>query len=90
MRSHFGRSGVHHHRRVDAVEHALVQHDDLAAAALFGRGAEDLHGDAEFVGERSEREARADRGAGDHVVATGVADAGQRVVLGADADGERA
>ena len=74
----------------DAVEHALVEHDDLAAAAFLGRGAEDLDGDAEVVGQRRERQAGADRGGGDDVVATRMADAGQRVVLGADADGERA
>ena len=37
--------GVDHHRRVGAVEGAPLEQEDLAAAALLGRGAE--HGDRE-------------------------------------------
>ena len=79
------RRGVHHHRRVDAVEGAALEHQDLAAAALLGRRAEHLHGQPEVVGERGEREAGAGGRGGDDVVAARVADPGQGVVLGADA-----
>jgi hypothetical protein len=68
--------GVDHHRGVDAVEHAGVEHQDLAAAALLGRRPDDLHGEAELVGERREREPGPDRGRGDDVVAARVADPG--------------
>jgi metal-dependent amidase/aminoacylase/carboxypeptidase family protein len=71
------------------ADKAALEHQYLAAAAFFGGCAEDLDRDAELVGQRRERETRADRGRGDHVVTAGVADAGERVVLGADADGER-
>ena len=41
---------VDHHRRMDVVEDALLEHDHLAAAALFGRRAEHRHRDPELVG----------------------------------------
>ena len=44
--------GVDHHRRVGAVEGAPLEQEDLAAAALFGRGAEDRDRQAEVVGQR--------------------------------------
>lgn len=34
--------GVRHHARIEAVIHPLVQEDDLAAAALLGRRADQL------------------------------------------------
>ena len=82
-------TGVDHHRHVDAVEGAPLEQQDLAAAALLGRGADDPHGHAEVVGHGGQGQARADGGRGDHVVAAGVADPGQRVVLGADGDLQR-
>ena len=42
--------GVDHHRGVDAVEGAALEHEHLAAAALLGRGAEHAHGEPEVVG----------------------------------------
>ncbi len=83
------RRGVHHQRRVHAGEGSAVEHEDLAAAAFFGRGAEDRQRDAELVDERRERERGADRARGDDVVAARVTDDGQRVVLGADRDVQR-
>lgn len=82
------RSGMDH-RRVQAVERAALQHDDLAAAALLGRGAEHRDGQAEVVSARREGAGGADRGRGDDVVLAGVSESGQRVVLGADPDVQR-
>ena len=86
----FERRRVHHHRRVHAVERAAFEHEDLAAAALFGRRADDRDRDAELVDERREREPGADGGRGDDVVPARVPDARQRVVLRADREVQRA
>ena len=53
-----GRPGVDHQRRVHAVEDAPLEHEDLAAAALLGRCAEHLDGDAEVVGDAGQRRGR--------------------------------
>ena len=84
-----GRRGVDHHRRVEAVEDTGVEHLDLAATAFLGRRAEDRDGDAEIVGQRGKRMSGADRGGRDDVVSAGMADAGEGVVLGADAEVQR-
>jgi hypothetical protein len=75
---------VHHHRSVNAGERAALEEEDLSPAALFGRRADDAHGQVEIVDERREREAGADRGRGDDVVTARVTDARQRVILRAD------
>jgi len=80
---------VHHHRGVDAGEGAALEHEDLAAAAFLGGGAEHSHGDPEVVGERRQRERRRDRSGRDHVVPAGMSDAGQGVVLRTDAEDQR-
>ncbi len=67
-----------------------LEHDHLATAPLLGRGPEHPHGQAECIGERCEPEARPDRRGGDDVVAAGVADLRERVVLGADGEHEGA
>ena len=85
----FRRRRVHHQRRVHAVERAPLEHQDLAAAALFGRRADHRERDAEIVDERREREPGADRGRRDDVVPARVTDHGQRVVLRADRDVQR-
>ena len=81
-----GAGGVDHHRRVDAVERALLGHEDLAAAALLGRRAEDDDPAAELVGERGGGQPGAEPGGADDVVPAGVADAGQGVVLAQHGD----
>ena len=53
------------------------------AAALLGRRSDHPEREAELVGERGETKARPDRTGGDDVVAAGVTDVGQGVVLGA-------
>ena len=63
---------------------------DLAAAALLGRRADDLDGQAEVVGDGASARPAPTAVGGDDVVAAGVADAGQGVVLGADRDGAAA
>ena len=73
---------VKHHRRVHALEHAGLQQLDLTAAALFGWGADDLDRAGQVRRLASQRQERADRAARDQVVTAGVADVGQRVVLG--------
>jgi hypothetical protein len=75
---------VHHHRGVHAGERAALEEQDLAASALLGGGPDDAHREADLVRDRRRRDARARGEGGDQVVATGVADVGQRVVLGAD------
>jgi hypothetical protein len=80
---------VHHERGVHAVEPAPLEHEDLAAASLFGRCADHRQRDAEIVGERRECQRGADRARGDDVVAARVTDDGQRVILGADRDVQR-
>ena len=77
---------VDHHRRVDAVEGARVDEPQLAATGLLGGRAQDGDAQAELLGHGSEREARADAGRRDDVVAAGMPDLGQRVVLDADGD----
>ena len=86
---HLHRCRVDHHRRVDTGERPAFEHVDLAAAALFGRRAHDLHRDAEVVGQAGQCQTGANRGAGDDVVAARVTDTGKGVVLGTDGDGQR-
>ncbi len=73
-----------HHGGVHVIEHALVQHGDLAAPALFGRGPEHPDGQVQVVGQGGQTQPRADRRGGDDVVTAGMPHTGQRVVLGAD------
>jgi hypothetical protein len=82
-----GRARVDHHREREVVEAPGVQQRDLPAAALFGRGADDADADAEVGGDAGEGLGGAHGGGGDDVVAAGVAEAGQGVVLGDEADG---
>ena len=65
----FGGEGVHHHRGVDVVEVTGVDEIDLAATALFRRGAQQGHGEVQLVGDRTESDGGAERGRGDDVVA---------------------
>src|SRR5262245_6053021 len=81
---------MRHHRRVHAGEGATLEEQDLAAAALLGRGADDAHGQADVVGDPGRRQAGSHGERRDHVVAAGVPDVGQGVVLGADRDVQRA
>ncbi|WP_376699947.1 hypothetical protein, partial [Streptomyces cacaoi] len=83
-------AGVAHHREVHPVEDAALQRMDPAAAALLRRGAEHRDAQAEFVGDRGRSGGGADGARGDHVVPAGVAEPGQRVVLGAHAHVQRA
>ena len=62
----------------------------LPPPLLLGRRTDHLHGDAELVGERGERETGAHGRGRDHVVPARMADARQRVVLRTDRDRERA
>ncbi len=63
---------VRHHGGVDAVEGAALEHEHLAAAALFGGCPEDAHGQAEVVGHRGQGQAGAHGHGGDDVVSAGV------------------
>nr|BFE82409.1 hypothetical protein GCM10020093_050100 [Planobispora longispora] len=64
------------HRRVHAVEDARLQQQRLAPAALLGGGADHLHGQAQLIGERCQRQTRPGGGGGDDVVPAGVAQPG--------------
>ena len=89
-RQALGRPGVHHHGGVDAGEGAAFEHEDLAAAALLGGGAEHADGEPELVGHGGQGQPGPDRGGGDDVVTAGVADVGQGVVFGAHGHDELA
>src|SRR3954470_2631534 len=78
-----------HQRAVDVLEHALFDHDDLAAAALLGRCADDADPDTELIRNGRQRDTGPNRRRRNDVVAAGVADLWQRVVLGNDRDVER-
>jgi hypothetical protein len=90
---------MHHQRRIDAVERAGARHQLLAAAVLLRRRAEQPDARRKRGTELGQGERGAERGGRDQVVAAGVADAGQRIVLGeqrdertvarAEIDGER-
>ena len=72
---------MHHHRDVEAVEGAAVEHQDLAPAAFLRGRAEDDHGRVDLVGDTREPDRRAHRARRDDVVPARVPDVGERVVL---------
>ena len=78
--------GMHHQRRIHTVERAGARHHFLAAALLLRRCAEKRDGAGQLILHVVQGERRAQGGGGDEVVATGVADAGQGVVLGQHGD----
>jgi hypothetical protein len=80
------RRRVGHHGQVGAGEGAPVQEQDLSAAALLGGGAHHRDGQTDVVGHGGQGQGGPHRGGRDHVVAAGVADLGQGVVLGAHGD----
>ena len=79
-------AGVDHHRERQVVEAPRLQHGDLPAAALFGRGAEHPDADAQVGGDTGEGLGRAHGGRRDDVVTAGVAEPGEGVVLRHEAD----
>ena len=79
-----GRRRVRHHRHVDIVEAAGSRHDDLAAVELLRRRAEDDDARVGRIQRPDQRRRGADSDGRDEVVAAGVANLRQRVVLGAD------
>ena len=66
------------------------EHQDLAAAALLGRGAEHPHREPDVVRHRGEGQTRTDSGGRNDVVPAGMTDGGQRVVFGAEGHHELA
>jgi hypothetical protein len=88
MHEHVAIVGVIHHGGVDVFEHAGFEQAHLAAAAFLRRGADELDAARRGGAARGsrEREEGAERAGRDQVVAAGVADLGQRVVLGEDRD----
>ncbi len=78
---------MHHQRRVYIGEHAALDQDHLAAPALLGRRANHDHAAGQFVHHRPQAHARGDGRRADDVVAAGVPDLGQGVVLGHQRDG---
>src|SRR5262249_61448313 len=78
---------VDHHRRVHVAEHAGLEQLDLAAAALLGRGADDVNAPLwEPVADRRQPGARPGPGGRDRVVTARVPDRRERVVLAPDRD----
>ena len=76
--------GMHHHGRVDVGERALAQHQLLAAASLLRGGSDHGHPSLCLTGHRGQSQARTQSRGGDDVVAAGMADARQGVVLAHD------
>lgn len=80
---------MHHQRRVQPVELPGVQHGDLAATALLGGCADDVHGDRPRGVGGAHHQRRPDRGRRDQVVPACVPEPGQGVVLGDERDVQR-
>ena len=79
---------VDHHGTVHVLEDSRLDEPDLSGAALLGWRADDLDASLREPGLHCrQRRARARARRRDHVVAAGVPDAGQRVVLAEDGDG---
>ena len=73
-------------RGIETVEQAVADHDPLAGAALLGRCPEEHDLAGQLVRDRGQGDRRADPGRGHRVVAAAMAETGQGVVLGEDAD----
>lgn len=74
-------TGMDHHRDLHPVEDACVDHVDLAATALLGGSANDLHGGVEVIGDARERDTGADAARCDDVVAARVPEPLERIVF---------
>ena len=81
--------GVDHHRGVDALEQAIVDHDLLAGEILLRGRAYEHDLAAPLIAGRGQGDRGADPGRGDQVVAAAVAQAAERVVFREDRDGRR-
>ncbi len=81
--------GMRHHRHRDVVERPGLQQQRFATAGLLGGGAQQRHPQAQVVGHLGQRQRGTHRRRGDDVVAAGMPDLGQRVILGADPDNQR-
>ena len=82
-----GRAAVHHERHIQLLKGtAVFQHHDLAADALFGRRAVDRDGIRCVDGCIFQCLGCAQNGRSLHVVAAGVAQTGQSIVLAEQAD----
>src|SRR3989442_929984 len=82
-------ASVDHHRGVYTSKHARLQQLHLSRAAFLRRRADhqDLTGEGQRPQRARQRRPRPGAGRGDDVVAAGVPDAGQRIVLAQDGDG---
>ena len=67
-----------------------VEQQHFSAAELLGGCSKQRNRQAQLVGDLGQRQGGAHCRGGDDVVAAGMADFGQRVVLGADADSQLA
>ena len=84
------RARMQHHGGDDVVEYSGVEQQHFSAPGLFGRGSEQSHRQPQLIGHVGQRKCCADRRCGDDVVTARVSDTGERVVLGADPDDQRA
>ena len=78
---------MHHHGGINVVKCAFFYHEDLAASAFFGWGAQDAHSSAELFSSGGQSQTCAQAGGSNYVVAAGVADAGESIVFADYADG---
>ena len=72
---------MHHHGGINVFKCAFFYHEDLAASAFFGWGAQDAHPPAELFSSGGQSQTCTQAGGGDDVVAAGVADAGESIVF---------
>ena len=73
--------GVHHHGRADAVKGPSLQQVLFATAAFLRRGADNADASPQLVGQNGRGQPGTQSGGGDDVVAAGMPDLGQGVVL---------
>jgi hypothetical protein len=79
---------MHHYRHRQVVEDSGVEQQHFSAAELLGGCAQQGNRQAQLVGDLGQCQRGAHCRRGDDVVAAGMTDSGQRVVLGAHADGQ--
>ena len=89
---HFHWCGMHHHGGVNSGERATLEHEHLAAgvADFLGGRADHVDRQANLIRGFRCGDSRANGHRGDHIVAAGMADARQAIVLGANGDVQRA
>lgn len=79
-----------HHREAQALKGTALKHLDLAATGFFNRRAVDLDGQAEFIGQRGQRQRSTDRTRRNEVMPAGMSETRKGVVFRAETNATRA